>query len=227
MDRYHVYRRVSTDEQAESGAGLDAQWDRCDQAIPQGSLILGPYDDDLSGATPVAKRPGLQRLFTSAQPGDVLLVAKRDRLGRDRAVLLELELEVKLRGLRVRSAAGEGTEHDDAASRLLRGIVDLFAEYERWIISERTTAALAGRKARGRRVGTVPYGYQLDDDGTTLEPCPAELATLERMERLRTAGASYRSIAATLDGAGARARCGRRFSPSTVSYLLSRADNAP
>ena len=66
--------------------------------------------------------------------GDVLLVSKRDRIGRlDPLDMAMIEAAVRQRGARIVSAAGEGTEDDGPSSILMRRMVDAFSEYERLI----------------------------------------------------------------------------------------------
>ena len=116
-------------------------------------------EDALSGGLPLAKRTTLLDALAALARGDVLLVAKRDRLSRgDMMTTAMIEAAVKRAGARIVSAAGEGTESDDPASVLMRRIVDAFGEYERLLIKARTRAALKAKKARGERYGQVPYG---------------------------------------------------------------------
>lgn len=84
-----AYLRVSTDEQADSRAGLEAQADSCRRyASGLGAELIGPFaDEGVGGASGLDKRPGLLQAIGELQKGDILLVAKRDRLGRDPIVV--------------------------------------------------------------------------------------------------------------------------------------------
>lgn len=114
----------------------------------------------------------------------MLLVAKRDRLGRDPLVVAMIESAVQRKGARIVSAAGEGTDSDSPSDVLMRRMVDAFAEYERLVIGARTKAALQAKKIRGERVGSIPYGYQLDGDGKTLRTDVDEQAVLAQLRQL-------------------------------------------
>lgn len=83
--RMLAYLRVSTEEQAQSGAGLKGQEDACRRcAEREGACLVGPFaDEGVSGAAGLDKRPGLIDALSALETGDVLLVAKRDRPGRD------------------------------------------------------------------------------------------------------------------------------------------------
>ena len=104
----------------------------------------------------------MHEALNALNSGDEFVVAKRDRLGRDPILMGWIELEVKKRGARVISIAGEGTENDDPTSILMRDIIDVFTCFERLQIGARTKAALAVKKTNGQRVGEVPYGFNVD-----------------------------------------------------------------
>ena len=180
MPRAVIYLRVSTDEQAESGLGLEAQLAACRAlAARMDWQVALVCEDALSGGLPLEKRTILLDALAALGRGDVLLVAKRDRLSRgDLMATAMIEAAVKRAGARIVSAAGEGTESDDPASVLMRRIVDAFGEYERLLIKARTRAALKAKKARGERYGQVPYGHRLAGDGNRLEPDPDEAAAV-------------------------------------------------
>jgi site-specific DNA recombinase len=222
--RVVIYLRVSTDEQQESGLGLEAQLAAC-KAIAQrnGWEIAIVLEDSMSGGLPLAKRTVLLDALTALTRGGILLVAKRDRLSRgDMMTTAMIEAAVKRAGARIVSAAGEGTESDDPASVLMRRIVDAFGEYERLLIKARTRAALLAKKARGERYGQVPYGHRLAGDGVRLVPDPAEAATVALIIELRAAQMPLRAIAGELDRRAVPTKSGRPWRHSTVHDVLKR-----
>jgi DNA invertase Pin-like site-specific DNA recombinase len=235
MTRIVIYLRVSTEEQGESGLGLEAQLAACRAyALRMGWEIAFIFQDELTGSTPLDKRPGLIDAIAALTRGGVLLVAKRDRLSRgDVMTTAMIEAAVKRRGARIVSAAGEGTESDDPASILMRRMIDAFAEYERLIIAGRTRSALRAKSARGERAGQVPYGRRLSGNGplsrqrqlpTGLEDDPAEAQAIGVMVELRTAGLSLRAIASELDRLGHRTKRGKPWQRSTVHDVLRRVN---
>ena len=158
---------------------------------------------------------------TALRRGDVLLVAKRDRLGRDVIAVAMFERLIAKRGARVVSAAGEGTDSDDPAAMLMRRLIDSFAEYERALIAARTRAALAAKRRRGERVsGIIPFGYRLGVDGRALELEAGEQHTLATMRVLRASGASLRAVAAELNRQGLATRAGTAWRFEYVRSLL-------
>jgi site-specific DNA recombinase len=223
--RMVAYLRVSTDEQSQSGAGLKAQTDACQACADRAGVpLIGPFaDEGVSGASGLDKRPALIEALGLLEPGDVLLVAKRDRLGRDPIAVAMIEAAVERKGSRVVSAAGEGTDGDDPTSILMRRMVDAFAEYERLVIKARTRAALQAKRRRGERTGGVPFGHDLAEDGVALVENAAELEALETIRRLRAAGLSLRAIAAELDRLGIPPKQGGpAWKHTAVQKLLNR-----
>lgn len=216
-----AYLRVSTDQQADSGAGLDAQLDACTKAA--GTLAAVYRDEGVSGKTGLEKRPALLEAIAALKAGDVLLVAKRDRLGRDPLVVAMIESAVKRKGARIQSAAGEGTDSDSPADVLMRRMVDAFAEYERLIIGARTKAALQAKKARGERVGHIPFGMRLSADGVHLEEDPTEQETIRKVEELKASGLSLRKIADHLNENGSLKRGGVPWNHVNLHIIGKRA----
>src|SRR4051794_33575364 len=109
-----AYLRVSTDKQADSGLGLEAQRQSVSTAAARLGLELGAVliDAGTSGALVLAERPVLMEAITALRRDDVLLIAKRDRLARDVVEAAMIERLVTKRGARIVSAAGEGTDSD-------------------------------------------------------------------------------------------------------------------
>ena len=218
-----AYLRVSTDKQADSGAGLDAQFDACLKSA--GSLAGTFRDEGVSGTASLDKRPALLAAIGALKKGDVLIVAKRDRLGRDPMVVAMIESAVTRKGARIVSAAGEGTDSDNPSDILMRRMIDAFAEYERLIIKARTKSALKAKKQRKERTGSIPYGYHLAADGVHLEQDEKEQEALRIVSLLRAEGLSLRAIADQLAARGFVSRRGSKMHPQTVSNMLKAAAN--
>jgi DNA invertase Pin-like site-specific DNA recombinase len=214
-----IYTRVSTDEQADSGHGIRAQMDACLAVLPGADTFT---DAGVSGAAGLDKRPGLLAAIATLRKGDTLLVAKRDRLARDPLVMAMIESAVKRKGARIQSAAGEGTDGDDPGSVMMRRMIDAFAEYERLVIGARTKAALQSKRTRSERVGSIPYGYRLHQDGIHLVEDQTEQEVIRLVQILRDGGMTLRAIAAELETRGYQAR-GKRWHPTTVQRILEAA----
>ena len=218
-----ILTRCSTDEQSDSRNGLNAQQDACEAwAKAHGEVIAATYSDEgISGAASLEKRLGLMSAINALSASDILLVAKRDRLGRDPLILAMIESSVTRVGARIVSAAGEGTENDEPSQVLMRRLVDAFSEYERLLIKTRTKAALAAKKARGQRVGSVPYGHSLGPNGKDLVINPAEQEVIREARALRAAGTTLAAIALILAAKGLKARNGKTFQATQVMRLAA------
>ena len=138
------YARVSTEEQ-----NLDLQR----QGLREAGCERLYEDKGISGAT--IDRPALRRALKSAKPGDVLVVWKLDRLGRDLRDLVNLAHQLTIKGIGFKVLEGQGAEIDTttANGRLIFGIFAALAEFERELISERTKAGMAAAKRAGKHVG--------------------------------------------------------------------------
>ncbi len=219
---YVIYLRVSTDEQTDSRAGLNAQLDSCRAYIGRNGAGQAEIfsDEGISGAAGIEKRPGLLQAIAALEKGDALLVSKRDRMGRDPIVTAMIESAISRKGARVVSAAGEGTDGNTPSDVLMRRMIDAFAEYERLIIKARTSSALQAKKARKERVGSIPYGYNITEDGIHLEENPAEQEVIAEIRRLRAAGLNLLAICRELDRQGFTTRTCKSFRAEQIKRIL-------
>ena len=215
------YIRVSTDEQhlgpvAQEKAIRD--WCKANGA----ELVAIHKDLGVSGGAALDKRPGLLAAIDALEEHGAgrLLVAKRDRLARDVMVAAMVERLAARAGAEVVAADGTGNG-DGPEALLMRRIIDAFAEYERALIRARTKAALAAKKARRERTGSVPYGYRLAADGKHLVEDPAEQEALALIRSYREQGLSLRAIGARLQARGVLPRNGRAWQPQPLARILA------
>ena len=111
-----------------------------------------------------------------------------------------------------------------AAGRLVLNIMVSVSQWEREAIGERTRDAMRHKRAKGERVGTVPFGYRVAGDGVQLRAHDAEQAILARMQALQAGGCTVRQIAVALNADGLLTRRGTawRFQYVAVALLASR-----
>lgn len=220
-------------EQVASGLGLEAQERSCRawcQTHGVDSIVVY-RDEGVSGSKPMVERPGLLQAVYDLAAGDILLVAKRDRLARNAMESMIIEKAVEGAECRVVSAAGEGTEDDAPASKLMRMIIDAVAEYERRIIVARTKATYATLAAKGQVYGHIPYGQRAAADGqhkrrcpnkdvcpgcVNLESHPEEQAVIAYVSDLRAKNTTWRSLAEILNKTGRRNRKGGTWTPMSL-----------
>lgn len=134
------YARVSTADQT-----TDPQTDRLAAAGCERIFV-----EIASGA--LRDRPQLRACLDYLRPGDVLVVAKLDRLGRSLAHLIETVTTLDSRGIGLVSLS-ESIDTTTAAGRLLLHVLGAVGQFERDLIVERTQAGLAAARARGRKGG--------------------------------------------------------------------------
>ena len=220
MPRAIGYRRISKDR-GDNGLGLAAQKKAIKQEADRLDLPLASTftDNGVSGAASIDKRVQLIEAISALRQRDVLIVARRDRLARDVMFAGWIAKEVAKRGATIVSAAGEANG-DDPASELMRTIIDAFSQYERSLIRARTKAALATKKAAGRRwCRDAPYGFRWTADDAVAENA-AEQRTIAIVNELRDQGVTFRGIVVELHRRRRRNRAGGPFILPQVQRIL-------
>jgi len=216
------YTRVSTGGQAADGVSLEAQEAKIAAwcALNDAELVITYCDAGVSGST-VAARPEFQAAFDRAcAERAVLVVYSLSRLARNTEEGLSLIRRLTKSGAELVSLT-EKIDTTSAAGKMMVTMLLGFAQMERDLASERTTLALAHKKAKGERVGTVPYGYRLADDGVNLETDADEQAMVAAAGVLHATGLSLRKIGARLAERGMLPRCGGRWALAQVACLLA------
>lgn len=134
------YTRVSTVTQT-----LDQQ---NDALVAAG--VTKVFSDVMSGARD--DRPGLADLLAYVREGDVVVVWKLDRLGRNMLHVLQTVKDLTDRGVTLVSTS-DGIDSSTAAGRMMIGVLGSLAEYERELIKERTALKRASSRANGTKFG--------------------------------------------------------------------------
>lgn len=198
-----LYRRVSTDKQADEGYSLDVQAEKLQAYAKTFSNVreVRDYmDDGYSGSS--LDRPGIGRLMKDIQAGEIthVIVVKLDRLSRSQKDTLHLIEDVMIPANVVFISIMESFNTDTAFGRAMVGILSVFAQLERENIFERTRGGMQKRVEKGYWPGggRTPYGYDYD-------PVKGILIPNEQAEMVRyiydryLAGVSMQAIADSLD----------------------------
>lgn len=135
------YARVSTD-----GQTLDAQRDALTAAGAE-----KVFAETASGAR--SDRKELARALKALQPGDVLLVIRLDRLARSTLDLLNTLDAIAKAGAGFRSLADAWADTTTPHGRLMLTILGGLAEFERELITARTSEGRKRAVARGVKMG--------------------------------------------------------------------------
>jgi DNA invertase Pin-like site-specific DNA recombinase len=211
------YLRVSTDEQAASGLGLDAQRAAVERyAAAQGwELVEVLADEGTSGKTlegRVALDQALNRVEGRGRIAQALIVAKLDRLSRSLLDFAALMERSRRNGWQL-VALDLGVDTATPSGEMMANVLATFAQFERRLIGQRTRDALAAKKAAGARLGRP----------VTL---PQEIRQRIVAERLE--GRSWPRIAANLNNDGVpTARGGACWRVSTVQAVYRSAHLDP
>lgn len=205
-----AYCRVSTGEQVNSGAGLEAQRSALQaEADRRGWALEFILEDGLSAKD--LNRPALMGALARLDKGeaDVLMVSKLDRLSRsvkdfggllDRAAKRRWSVLCLDLGVDTTTPVGEFTAN----------VVASASQYERRLIGQRTKDALAAKKAAGIRLGRP-------------RQLPSEV--VQRIVSAKAAGGTLAGIARDLTSNGvATAQGGKRWHASTVAAVLRSAE---
>lgn len=201
------YVRVSTEEQARSGLGLEAQerairtaaehrgWDLADVIIDAG--VSGSKSD----------RPGLTDALARMRrhEADYLIVAKLDRLSRSVRDGADVIDQANRQGWALVDL-GSGVDMSTPAGEMVAGVLLSAAQYERRLIGVRTREGLAEAKARGVKLG---------------QQTAYSDALLERIRGMRDSGMSLRAIAQALTMEGVATAKGGAWHASSVRSVLN------
>jgi len=149
------YIRVSTAEQADSGAGLEAQRAAIEaEAQRRGWTLVGTFEDAGASGKSMNGRPGLQEVLQAVERGDAqaLVVAKLDRLSRSLLDFASLMERGRKRGWSL-VALDLGVDSSTPAGEMMASVLATFAQFERRLIGQRTRDALAVKRAQGVQLG--------------------------------------------------------------------------
>ncbi|CAG9244914.1 recombinase family protein [Paraburkholderia caribensis] len=151
MSRTFIYARVSTADQHTDNqvreilaAGFAIDEDKRKHRI---------VTESISGSVAASERPGFASLLDRLEAGDVLLVTKLDRLGRNAMDVRATVERLTEMGVRVHCLALGGVDLTSAAGKMTMGVLGAVAEFERDLLIERTQAGLSRAKAEGKTMG--------------------------------------------------------------------------
>jgi DNA invertase Pin-like site-specific DNA recombinase len=203
------YVRVSTDEQAVSGAGLEAQRQAIAAECTRRGWQLVEVIEDAGWSAKDLRRPGIKAALETLEAGaaKALVVAKLDRLSRSLLDFAGLMAKAQQQGWGV-IALDVQVDTSTASGEAMANMLATFAQFERRLIGQRTKEALAIKKASGVRLGRPPI---------------VPNSVVARIRRERERGASLRKIADGLNRDQVpTAQGGKAWYPATVRGILAR-----
>jgi DNA invertase Pin-like site-specific DNA recombinase len=203
------YVRVSTDGQAESGAGLEAQRNAILAEVARRGWTLTEIIEDAGISAKTLDRPGIKKALSTLAEGsaDVLLAAKLDRLSRSAEDFCHMLNQSRYYGWKL-VILDCNVDTSTPAGQMLAGVMAQFAEFERQMIGVRTREALAVKKTQGivgGRRANVPEDVITD------------------LRAMRSQGMSYAAISDQLNANHVpTAQGGKQWHPATVQRVLDR-----
>jgi putative DNA-invertase from lambdoid prophage Rac len=147
VNRIFAYCRVST-----TGQTTENQI----REIAAAGFAIEPHRvvaETVSGSLQASARPEFARLLERLEPGDVLVVTKLDRLGRNAIDVRQTVEQLAGRGVRVHCLALGGVDLTSPAGKMTMQVIAAVAEFERDLLVERTQAGLARARGEGKTLG--------------------------------------------------------------------------
>jgi putative DNA-invertase from lambdoid prophage Rac len=147
MSRVFAYCRVST---------VDQTTENQIREIEAAGFAIQPrraVAETISGSLQASARPAFAKLLERLEPGDVLVVTKLDRLGRNAIDVRQTVEQLAGRGVRVHCLALGGVDLTAPAGKMTMQVIAAVAEFERDLLVERTQAGLARAKGEGKTLG--------------------------------------------------------------------------
>ena len=217
-----TYLRVSTGRQGKSGLGLEAQREAIARFVEAEELTVLAEHVEVEtgkGSDALDRRPVLREALAQARKAKAsIVVAKLDRLSRDVHFIS---------GLMTHKVPFVVTELGTDADPFLLHLYAALAEKERALISERTRAALARKKAQGALLGNRTNLAQAQAMGQRANAVAADSFArnvLPVIREIQKSGVrSNRAIAAALNARGIPTARGGQWHDSTVRNVLKHA----
>lgn len=147
MTRVFAYCRVSTTDQTTDN--------QVKEIAASGFVLHGPrtITETVSGSVAAMERKGFLALLNKLETGDLLVVTKLDRLGRNAIDVRSTVERLAAIGVRVHCLALGGVDLTSPAGKMTMGVIAAVAEFERDLLIERTQSGLARAKSQGKRLG--------------------------------------------------------------------------
>lgn len=150
MSRTFIYARVSTLDQNPDNQIYEIE--SAGFAVDKRRIVR----ESISGSVAASKRPQFARLLDRLEPGDVLIVTKLDRLGRNSMDVRGTVEQLAADSVRVHCLALGGVDLTSAAGKMTMSVLSAVAEFERDLLVERTQAGLSRARAEGKTLGRRP-----------------------------------------------------------------------
>ena len=150
MPRTFAYVRVSTTGQTTENQIREIE--AAGFAVDKRRVVA----ETISGSSAADLRPGFRKLVDRLEEGDVLVVTKMDRLGRNAIDVRQTVDKLAAAGVRVHCLALGGVDLTSPAGKMTMQVINAVSEFERDLLIERTHSGLARARAEGATLGRPP-----------------------------------------------------------------------
>jgi putative DNA-invertase from lambdoid prophage Rac len=179
MPRVFAYCRVSTtDQTTENQRG---EIEAAGFAIEPHRLI----EENISGSAAAKERSGFMKLIDRMESGDVLVVTKLDRLGRNAMDVRATVEQLASSGVRVHCLALGGVDLTSPAGKMTMQVIAAVAEFERDLLIERTQSGIIRAKAAGKQFGR-PSALKADERAAVVERLSSGVSIAEIAREFKT-----------------------------------------
>jgi putative DNA-invertase from lambdoid prophage Rac len=179
MSRVFAYCRVSTTDQTTQNQSIEIK--AAGFAIEVQRLI----EESISGSVAAKERPGFTKLIDRMESGDILVVTKLDRLGRNAMDVRATVEQLASLGVRVHCLALGGVDLTSPAGKMTMQVIAAVAEFERDLLIERTQSGINRAKAAGKQFGRPPV-LTMEERATVIERLAAGINVTELAREFKT-----------------------------------------
>jgi putative DNA-invertase from lambdoid prophage Rac len=188
MSRAFIYARVST---------VDQHTDNQVREIEAAGFAVDPkriVAESISGSVTASERPAFAKLLDRLENGDVLIVTKLDRLGRNAMDVRATVERLDAVGVRVHCLALGGVDLTSAAGKMTMGVLNAVAEFERDLLIERTQAGLARSRAEGIKIPGRPSALKTEQQAEALRRLAAGESVSQLAREYKTSRTTIQRI---------------------------------
>ena len=179
MSRVFAYCRVSTSDQTTKNQSIEIK--AAGFAIEAQRLI----EESISGSVAAKERPGFTKLIDRMESGDILVVTKLDRLGRNAMDVRATVEQLSSCGVRVHCLALGGVDLTSPAGKMTMQVIAAVAEFERDLLIERTQSGINRAKAAGKQFGRPPV-LNMAERAAVIERLAAGINVTELAREFKT-----------------------------------------
>ena len=215
------YLRVSSTQQAQEGASLEAQQAKIEQwCLANGYELVNVFKDEGISGKRMDTRQGLQDALASIKKGNAFVFYSMSRVARSTKDMLAIgELITKKKADMV--SLIENIDTTSASGKMMFQMLAVLAEFERNLVGERTATVLQNKKANSQvYTNQTPYGFKAVNG--RLEQVKQEVKVVTEIQQARAKGQTLQSIADSLNSRNIPTKTNKQWQPSTIHLLLQR-----